>query len=478
MLSKAGSRIYSLAQEHVNYPVKVFGLLNDGRDELAQQLVDERPCRFDEWTEDLIAAYRDQEGGLLSPALLSELKSTAYMLEFENAATEARHAGIRRSIFAASLHTHTEKAQLANSEWALRMMRKITHPSRANRRAKRGATASPTNAPERKKRGGGGPWRAFVREESFGQVGRPDLKALGESYRRLPSEERKRLELKGAEAIAAAAAGSKAFGCTSREVTRASRKRAFAEACEHGMALLPVGRPRLALPDLSCAPGALVPAIAPASSGDPLARVREFKASLRQERAIELARTKVVDDALASFEGSDSAKLEEVGFLPTGCLAQRQPEFIARPTPPGDFQAYTWRPSAVAQRVGAALGVRQNTSVAKAADNSLQTIWDKARTTFQEERQPVLGEVSAKSLQRPCHAAGKCMLRAWQEVATSGQGCGQGLEDGLLPRLVAAAEARERRGCVRLHRANRRASEAQVNNGGEVLLVPHRRPLV
>lgn len=258
----------------------------------------------------MVSKYKGEAGGLRNPSLLAELRHTAYLLELDNAATEARHAGIRRSIQAASLHTRTERSQLANAEWVWRRMRAILHPSRPGRRP----TASPTSAGKglgnsNTKRCPGGPWRAFVRQETHGSKGSPDLGGLAEAYKRVPEEEMTRLRARGADVIAAGSLGHKAFGANSREVHRAQRKRNFGEAC--AMAERSPSRHKrssLALPGLSGAKDssallALQPQQAPV---DAARRVREFKSQLRQERAVQIGRAKALDASLVAFEASDT----------------------------------------------------------------------------------------------------------------------------------------------------------------------------
>ena len=87
--------------------MKMFGLLSEGKEELATAIAQENQGRFDDWSSDIVLKYKDQERGLQSEDLNAELRHTAYHLDFENAPVEARHAGVRRSIIAASTHTHT-----------------------------------------------------------------------------------------------------------------------------------------------------------------------------------------------------------------------------------------------------------------------------------------------------------------------------------------------------------------------------------
>ena len=53
------------------------------------------------------------------------------------------------------------------------------------------------------KRGGGGLWRTFVNEKTFGSKGRPDFAELGGEFRLLSEEEKERIRHKSEQATAA-----------------------------------------------------------------------------------------------------------------------------------------------------------------------------------------------------------------------------------------------------------------------------------
>ena len=427
MLSHAGSRISSLAAEHAHYPYKCFGLLEGSSDVLADEIQREfleTPCVLDAWSHSLISPYVERGLSLTSQALRAELAHTAYLLEADNAATEARHASIRRSIYSASLHTHTERVQLANAEWMLRMMRKVSFPMRVlTKRRGKVPASSPQDGAPKKRAGCGGSWRAFVREQSFGLRGEPDLVSISKAYKDLSPAERARLKQVGAAATSAAKAGAqKAFGKNSREIQRAASKRSFDEALSASMATPPSRRARLALPDMPASDSAEIALATRACSSDAdyVVRLRRFKSSLLVQRRCELARARALDESLAAFEAGHtmSACLEASPIPAASAVALRQSEFVCRPGSNNVFRAFSWRPCGVQARVKQALRVRPRSQSGKALHKALLEAWNKQCTTFQYYERPSVAEAPRAAHKRPCHEYGQCVCQGLGPLVT------------------------------------------------------------
>ena len=86
--------------------------------------------------------------------------------------------------------------------------------------AKRAAPdTNDTDAPPAKKRktGGGGPWRAFVKKETGGTIGKPDLAAVGEKYRARSENLASELQTEGSEGVTRHRSGENSFGVSVKQ---------------------------------------------------------------------------------------------------------------------------------------------------------------------------------------------------------------------------------------------------------------------
>lgn len=210
----------------------MFGLLRDPS--LAQEIERESRCRFDEWSLGFVTRHVARDG-LQSDGCLSELKAIAQMMELETASVEASHATIRRAQHVVSCQTHSEHMLDGSAEWVLRRFRAL-RPERSRRAGsglggKQSAGEGRLEAKPKRKRGSGGPWRAYIRQCSLGSRGRPDLALLAERYRELAPEDKVVLLQTGKAATRAAkikpSVGQSAFVMNARQQLRKHRKRAL-----------------------------------------------------------------------------------------------------------------------------------------------------------------------------------------------------------------------------------------------------------
>ena len=120
LLSRVGTGMQKLKDEHDNYPVKLFSIL---RAEKEADKVEKTPrCRFDSFTWSLIAPYH-RPGGMQDPDLRTQLEGIAHLMEFEMASVESFQAALRRLTHVFSCQTHTEHIMDAGAEWILRRVR-------------------------------------------------------------------------------------------------------------------------------------------------------------------------------------------------------------------------------------------------------------------------------------------------------------------------------------------------------------------
>ena len=231
MLSKGGSGLYKLQQEHLNYQVSLFILLLDPS--MASTIAADL-CRMDPWSLEFVLYHRSKDG-LDSAMCLDELRALAHMWELEMASVEAFHASIRRLQHIVSVQTHGEAMQDASAEWLLRCVRMLVRDHRL-RGAEGGPAVEGSDAKDGKqpkplaKKGSGGPWRAFIREATLGCKGTPDFSDLSSRYRELSAEQKGHFLGVGRAATRVAklglAKGGGAFGLSTREQLRVVRRRA------------------------------------------------------------------------------------------------------------------------------------------------------------------------------------------------------------------------------------------------------------
>lgn len=230
--SAAGLCHQLLVAPHQRFPLRTFAMAREGGEEsFATKLGQVRPCLFDEWTRSLVDHY---QGRLDTPEAKADIAATSLLAQLETAQIEAKHSSIRRRLVKASVQTHVQQVQHTSADFC------FSHLARERRRLEillgQIAHAPPsanvdepppetTQGPPRPlKRGGGGPWRAFVHEQCAGRQ-KADLGALGVEYRALPPDRLAELASLGAAGTLAHRLGHASFGATGREAARARHKR-------------------------------------------------------------------------------------------------------------------------------------------------------------------------------------------------------------------------------------------------------------
>ena len=237
MLSQAACGLYALAQESLAYPLRLFGLLRDDPavPEAIAEDYNERPCLFDAFSLAFVAYHLER--GLKSSDSVAELTALAMMMELDTSSVEALHASVRRLVTALSVQTHTENVLDASAEWGLRRLRIIARSAPVDG-ASTAQMASGDGAADAREpllaKGRGGAWRAFVREETLGARGRPDLRDLAELYKAVDPERKRKLQRRGKLATQRGRQGhlqtlsASSFGLTTRQQIAHAAKRARA----------------------------------------------------------------------------------------------------------------------------------------------------------------------------------------------------------------------------------------------------------
>ena len=194
LVTMALGRIHSrFTVPHRNYPYRTFGLLTGAV--TAEELGREPPCRFDAWTKSLMTRYA---GNYDDPSLVLEVHVAAMLAPIDTAAIEARHASIRRSVMA-RVQTHSLRVRRSSAAFVLRG---VSNPRLAVGKVKKFvARRKPDEKAEpaaKRRKGGGGPWRTYMREASGGsEGGLPDVKKIAEEYKAISPEEKARLVAEG-----------------------------------------------------------------------------------------------------------------------------------------------------------------------------------------------------------------------------------------------------------------------------------------
>lgn len=189
---RIGSRMMCLTHElacsNSAYPFRLFLLLSDASFE--ETVMQER-CRWCPWTSQFVQKYSAE--GLRCPAALCDLQGTAELLRLDTSQIEALHATLRRGTVALGCQTHSLGFLDASATMVLRKFKRFRtkfykHFGEAQATLKKDADQAAASLP---KRGGGGPWRAFIAcftDEH--PEGSPNFHELGKMYAALTDDER------------------------------------------------------------------------------------------------------------------------------------------------------------------------------------------------------------------------------------------------------------------------------------------------
>ena len=421
LLSKVGCGLFRLQCEHKNYPLHAFLALEDPH--VWHEMQEERKtCRFDDFTLGFLSYYKDH-GGIGCASCSSELAAIAALGELEMASVEAFHASIRRLRHVTSCQTHTEQIEEASSSWLLRRFRTLCAEGAKKGVRQRAASAGSSTVEQkttetRSSKDRGGPWRAFIREETTGCRGTPDFSDLARAYAQLTAEQKQVLVELGHCARRAAkhkGVGSSAFGLNTREQQRFNQKRAR----EVQLAQLMEGDDSSAVfaGDRAVRPRFSVRSAVAEVSGKEVAGSSGFTsdslARLSQQCALDRGVEKVRRDKLQSV--IDKYNLE-VGngiieaFVDMSAAGRRSQEFCAIPHP--TLSVLQWRPNSVRERVLKALKVPKQSCVAKELFPLLADRWDELHTSIQSDVQLRKKMLQVKVKHRPCNDAGMCICDA------------------------------------------------------------------
>ena len=416
MLSALGCLCHEMRVRHANFPFCVFGLVREGSAEAeAQALLAKCPEMHDAWSAAFVGYYKDRPGGLCSPEAKAELLHTLSIAKREIAQIEAGHASVRRGLVMHSVQTHTLLFKHVSAQMVTQRMRKVSHMLRPGwkRPVASRSRAAPAEAPDRPesarprrgpRRGHGGAWRAFIREQCAFVRGTPNFAGLSEIYRNLPQDEMVRLRERGRQATRAAREGdNKPFGETARDVERR------AENVTRRAELEDVRKQREG-PSASLAQELALTSRAPlaevARGTTAWARLHDLRRRLRLESLDAAARRREEEDAIVEYYNVTGN--EELGIVTQAISAMRGRRLEFIPSGPlHSFRQFTWCPPQVMHRVVAGLSVTAGSYHSKML-SSLSSLWARLHETIDHTRMSVFDDDEGPDI-ADCREAGMCL---------------------------------------------------------------------
>lgn len=257
---EAGSVYQRLLLRHRCFPFKLFNLLTDP--EKAESIAASCEPSLDAYSKDFLQTFKGQ---LDSQAAKMELAMAVLFGRTNTVRIESSNASIRRRVVAASVQAHVSELVLISGEQVLGKLRRRDHeflfPRGSRRHWRRvqiikphtkvgGGVASDSTGRGRRRRGGGGTWRAFVSKRCKG-VARAIFSQLARDYSQLSEQELEDLREDGGLATWTHRSGGHAFGLVARELSRAIAKRRLLQSAQPDDAgdlpLLPYGTTSKAL---------------------------------------------------------------------------------------------------------------------------------------------------------------------------------------------------------------------------------------
>ena len=187
-LSRMGAVIHELLVVPTEkYPLKLLKVLLSGEGD-ATELAEVPECCLDDFSKGYLAAFAGgQLRGAESQAVLQAICACA---STDTVNVEWGHGRVNRLISATANQSHRPSLELIAAQWLCKKHHQrrsslCTAPRAAEGEIRAGAASSEqpeVERPQKKRRGGGGSFRAFLSMSTRGQKGRPDLKQVSHQY--------------------------------------------------------------------------------------------------------------------------------------------------------------------------------------------------------------------------------------------------------------------------------------------------------
>jgi hypothetical protein len=402
---------------HRGYPYKLFlALLGDEfTDEILMQ-----SCQFDELATAICGMF-PLAADMSSPKCQAILSCIASFLEIDNAAIEGRHASTRRVIVVRSAQTHAVSLEMISAEWASQQFRickfEAKHVGKTPALIKRyiqqerkkakqeqriKKDAGNKNKPKRKRKDGGGPWRAFVHVHLAGRKATSEsFKECSEAYRSLSEEELKSIREIGSLGKHAYQRGFNTFGA---KLPPANPQPQLHH--RQGQSQIP----NTHFQDLVQTVGDLADSASIVHDSvlthrSPVDNVRALVKSARQQfkrTGVETCQKGEATNAvIAAFIGSPSAPQFHKSIFPSSASAQIdgfQPV-------PATVPAVSWCPPADACTKAALSGPRLQSGLRVALENA----WERMHRIYRHDEAQPIGKLTGCFKVKPCAVFGMCV---------------------------------------------------------------------
>ena len=415
MVSSGACFVYRLIKMQSTYPFKIFQLLHDPAAHVHIQR--DPPCVMDPWSLDIVRAHAS--AGLSSAACLADVEHAAAVARQDTVLVEKGHAHVRRDLFIGSAHTHTVAVDKASAKYCMRQLRR-NQGTRLRRECPDAVGPLPANAAalesgtQRQRRGGGGLWRAFVREQSYGQQGSPDFADLGRRYRLLSASEKSTLAPRAANATQAHRdGGAPSFGHKSRAVKQAERRRVFARDVElEQQAEAAKRRCTLTLCDEAHGrpPCAVMPRAGVDSDVLAWSQLSKLKYALRVQQAAALRRREAIRQRMVAAsiaDGSPGQLALAQASRASDAVRARVGELEVRVGTRSSLVSLRWNPVNVLRRAEEAVSLDRASQAWKKLATAMRSMWSMTHTTKQHN------DNAATNARGPatsvCYSFGRCL---------------------------------------------------------------------
>ncbi|CAK0798807.1 unnamed protein product [Prorocentrum cordatum] len=228
-------------------PLAFFRVMLESEDP-ASYMSQVKKCILDPFVRRFIEITEKDGGTLNSHVTRARIELLLMMADVCISRIEVGHASIRRRIFARSVRTKGCDLDQLSAEFVLEKARHSVATSAWFLPNGASAAQPPGHRPGDARRqashsGGGGAWRAYIRNESRGTEGRPDLRALAQAYKHIGDEMKAMLQEQGSRATEVhrdmrkcTGRPASSFGLTTSEVRRHQRQQQHEAAVQRALA--------------------------------------------------------------------------------------------------------------------------------------------------------------------------------------------------------------------------------------------------
>ena len=405
LMSRMGCMVHQvLVQRARQYPARLFRLLIDH--DFVHEFAQCPACCQDEFTKAFAARYREE--GYCCEDALACLRVLSMTASVDTVHLEWSHGRVQRMLSVEGVHTHRPAAAYLNSQYVCQKhqerKRRVKGTSLLSKwaRAREGQSVGKVAKPGKRKRGGGGTWRAFTSERIRGSAGPTDWTELSAAYqeaKRLRTQEYQRAERRGEAATQRhSVTGQASFGPKTRALRRKQVTR--------GRALLygAAARAKAAAESAASVPAAIEPALA-VDLSQHMSQLRKDVVSRAKARRAEDQELLAKLDEWRNSEGG--ACLETLLNLEPALAPLAG---ALHPVPQQGLLAFEWAPNNVDKATQVA-DLAASTSRRNNLLQALQADWEQKSSTVKEDRKSTEGEEQQQKdlADSPCLKQGMCV---------------------------------------------------------------------